>query len=468
MDYFPVFLDLRGQQVLVVGGGSVAERKIRLLLKAGASVQVAAGRLSENVREWRETGQISHIATSYEAPQLHGKRLAYAATDDAELNRQVYVDGEAAGVAVNSVDDIGHCRFVSPAVVDRSPVQVAISTGGASPVLARRLRSRIERLLPSGLGRVASALKAVRPEAKKILPVEARRRVFESLLSWNNLRRWSSRATSKIRSEARAALAGHQPGPQAGMVYLVGAGPGNPDLLTLRALDVLGSADVILHDRLVSDDILDLARRDADRIYVGKQAGKHHCRQEEIHRIMLDEASRGRTVVRLKGGDAFVFGRGGEELEALHEAGIHYEVVPGITAATGCAAYAGIPLTHREHARAVTFVTGHQASRDGAWNGWERIAGEGRTVVVYMGVKQASQIRKGLLASGISPTLPVALVEDGSRIDQRVLHGTVDGIPGLAARSRAGRPGLLVIGQVAALGSTLGWFQGHHTIRTAA
>lgn len=471
MDYFPVFMNLRGQEVLVVGGGAVGERKIRLLLKAGAMVNVVAEKLSENVQAWRTSGKIHFLARRYEPSQLPGSRLVFAATDDRELNRRVFRDSEDRGIPVNVVDDSDYCRFISPAVVDRSPVQIAISTGGASPVLARLLRTKIERLLPRGLGRVATALHELRREVKRRLPLEARRRFWESLIDWGRLQQWSAGSGAAVRGQVRLALEQDAGRVSQGMVYLVGAGPGNPDLLTLRAQDVLSSADVILHDRLVSDEILDLARRDADRIYVGKEAGNHHRRQDEIHRIMLAEAARGRSVVRLKGGDAFVFGRGGEELEVLRGAGIPYEVVPGITAAMGCAAYAGIPLTHRDHAQALTFLTGHLSPEKvakGQSADWRHVAGEGRTAVVYMGVAQAASIRQGLLENGICPDLPVALIEDGSRESQRVLHGTVKEIPKLAARSRKGHPGLLVIGQVAALGSTLGWFQNHHTIKNAA
>lgn len=471
MDHFPVFMNLKAQAVLVVGGGTVAERKIRLLLKAGADVHVAAQRLSENVRGWLDTGRLARVTAEYDPEMLSGKRLVFAATDDRDLNRRVFHDAEARGVPANVVDDAAHCRFISPAVVDRSPVQVAISTGGASPVLARLIRGRIERMLPSGLGRVAETLRSLRAEAARRLPIDARRRYWESLLSWDRVRLWSSRPVPVIRREARDALRRGDPVRSVGSVCLVGAGPGNPNMLTLRALQVLGSADVILHDRLVSGEILDLARRDADRIYVGKAAGNHHRRQAEIHRIMIEEAGKGRTVVRLKGGDPFVFGRGGEELEALRAAGVPYEVVPGVTAAAGCAAYSGIPLTHRDHAQSVTFVTGHLADGDtegGNGVDWRNVAGEGRTAVVYMGVRQASAIRKSLLAAGIRPDLPVALVEDGSQATQRVLHGTVADLAALAVQVRKGRPGLLIIGQVASLGSTLGWFQANSTIKNAA
>ena len=471
MRYFPMFMDLQGQDVLVVGGGAVAERKIRALLSAGALVDVAAKTVSARVQAWAKGHDIRSITDRYDAAQLAGKKLVFAATDDPDLNHRVFRDAERLGVAANVVDDTAHCRFISPAVVDRSPVLVAISTGGSSPVLARRVRRWIEQLLPRGLGKVARAAAALRGEVKKQLPAGHARRFWEARLTDADLQRWSGKTPAAILGELKSLL--HHTGPQVprGMVYLVGAGPGNPDLLTLRALDVLGRADVVLHDRLVSDEVLELARRDADRIYVGKQAGKHYCRQEEIHRIMLEQAARGRTVVRLKGGDAFVFGRGGEELEALRNAGVPYEVVPGITAATGCAAYAGIPLTHRRHAQSLTFVTGHMAADAAgrpAFIDWGGIAGEGKTVVVYMGVKQAENIRRGLLDAGISAELPVALVENGSRDDQRVIEGTVASLPELARRAGRGHPGLLIIGQVAALAGFLGWREEPRGIPTAA
>jgi uroporphyrin-III C-methyltransferase/precorrin-2 dehydrogenase/sirohydrochlorin ferrochelatase len=471
MRYFPVFMDLQGQDVLVVGGGVVAERKIRALVSAGAVVHVATKAANAYVQALAENKTIPAIQHQYEESQLAGKRLVFAATDDIELNHRVFRDAEHHGVPANVVDDKAHCRFISPAVVDRSPVLVAISTGGSSPLLARRLRRWIERLLPQGLGKVAQAAAELRDEVKKNMSPEQGRRFWEARLTDSNLQRWSGKAPAAILGEMKSLLRQAKPAGPQGMVYLVGAGPGNPDLLTLRALDVLGRADVILHDRLVSDEVLDLARRDADRIYVGKQAGNHHCQQEEIHRIMLEQAARGRTVVRLKGGDAFIFGRGGEELEVLRSAGIPYEVVPGITAATGSAAYTGIPLTHRAYAQSVTFITGHQATEPGGKPkkvDWGGIAGEGKTAVVYMGVKQAGAIRSGLLDAGIRANLPVALVENGSRYDQRVIEGTVATIPAMAQQARRGSPGLLIIGQVAALTGYLGWFESLHEVQTAA
>jgi uroporphyrin-III C-methyltransferase/precorrin-2 dehydrogenase/sirohydrochlorin ferrochelatase len=470
MQYFPVFLDLQGQDVLVVGGGAVAERKIRALVAAGADVHVAARKTNRKLQILVEAKTIRQVGLAYDESQLAGKRLVFAATDDVELNHRVYRDAERCGVPANVVDDKAHCRFISPAIVDRSPVIVAISTGGTSPVLARRIRRWVEILLPRGLGKVAQTVGQLRDEVKKQLKPEQAKRFWETRLSDDNLQRWSGKAPASILAEIKSVLRHAKPSSARGMVYLVGAGPGNPDLLTLRALDVLGRADVVLYDRLVSREVLDLARRDADRIYVGKEAGNHHCRQEEIHRIMLEQAARGRTVVRLKGGDAFIFGRGGEELEVLRKAGVSYEVVPGITAATACAAYAGIPLTHRDHAQSVTLLTGHHATDAGGTPkkiDWASFAGEGKTTVVYMGLKQAEAIHTGLLAANIRPDLPVALVENGSRDQQRVIKGTVSSIPALARQASKGNPGLLIIGQVAALAGSLGWFESSQRVQAA-
>jgi len=469
MRYFPVFMDLQQQPVLVVGGGMVAERKIRLLLKAGARVRVVAGSLSENVEAWKADCKIEHASSCWNDRFLDEARLVFAATDDPELNRQVFNSAEARCIPVNVVDNQDLCRFISPAVVDRSPIQVAISSAGTAPVLARRIRGWIERLLPQNIGRVAAAAGRVRARVKKDLPEAERRYFWEQLLSDRRLLGWAGRTTRQIGAEMISVLRQQERPLGPGKVFLVGAGPGRPDLLTLRALEVLGRADVILHDRLVTDDILDLARRDADRIFVGKQAGNHHRTQQQIHRIMLEQARLGKTVVRLKGGDPFIFGRGGEELEALRAQEIDYEVVPGITAALGCAAYAGIPLTHRDHAKSVTFVTGHVSAghESGAIN-WRGICGSDRTTVIYMGAGQARNIRSELLKAGISKDLPVALVLDGTRDSQRVVNGTVDELPVMARTVVKGVPALLIIGQVAALGSNLGWFMEQPKLKTAA
>jgi uroporphyrin-III C-methyltransferase/precorrin-2 dehydrogenase/sirohydrochlorin ferrochelatase len=484
MSYFPVFMDLQGEKVLMLGAGSVAERKTRLLLQANAVVFVVARQLNECFHDWVDRGVVKHIAQEYESNVLEGARLIFAATGDADLNQRLFADGESRNIPVNVVDNQEYCRFISPAVVDRGPVQIAISTGGSSPVLARSLRQWIERLLPLGMGEVAQAAGELRERARKALQIGPRRRFWEQLMTETQIRSWSLQSKRRVKQQMLQSLNGasaelrrseSQPGPRArGMVYVVGAGPGRADLLTVRGLHILGQADVILHDHLASDDVLNLARRDADRIYVGKRAGRHHCSQENIHGLMLAEVEKGRNVVRLKGGDPFVFGRGGEELEFLTRHGVDYEVVPGITAATGCAAYSGIPLTHRDHAQALTFVTGH-FSGDNAKPGskvsglnWSGIVGEGRTAVVYMGVRQAAKIRRELLLAEVDPKTPAALVLNGTMPDQRIIHGTVQTLPKLAAQAGTSVPGLLIIGQVASLGSNLSWFNIPSVFKSAA
>jgi uroporphyrin-III C-methyltransferase/precorrin-2 dehydrogenase/sirohydrochlorin ferrochelatase len=347
--------------------------------------------------------------------------------------------------------------------------------------------------MPAGLGRVASAAQQLRDRVRRLLPASARRPFWESVMTDANLAHWSGMRPARIRGEMGRALSafrqqGRSGAPKfgadgvgahgggargggahgRGRVFIVGAGPGHPDLLTLRALQVLGQADVILHDRLVPDAILERARRDADRVDVGKEAGAHRCGQREIEQRMVSEARKGRTVVRLKGGDPFVFGRGGEEIEALRAAGVDYEVVPGITAATACAAYAGIPLTHRDHAQALTLVTGHSAAGNAEALDWESLAGPGRTLVVYMGVRQAMRIRGELLAAGLGEDFPAALVVNGSLDAQEVLYGTIGRLPEMAGAVPAGAPGLLIIGQVAALGSNLCWLNERAAVAAAA
>ena len=469
MRYFPIFMDLDRQAVLLVGGGAVAERKIRLLLQAGASVHVVAPWLNESVEAWKRSGDIVHVGSTWQPALLSGMRLVFAATSNRQLNHDVFAAAEKLGIPVNVVDDLEHCRFISPAIVDRSPLQVAISTGGLAPVLARRIRAWIETLLPRGLGKVALAAGRLRPQVKRMLPDSARREFWESLMTDTQIFNWSTDSEIRISSAMKSSLRRSSLKKSKGRVYLVGAGPGRADLLTLRALEVLGRADVILHDRLVPEEVLELARRDAERIDVGKRAGNHHRNQQQIHEIMLKEAGKGRTVVRLKGGDPFIFGRGGEELEWLRSRGVEYEVVPGITAAIGCAAYAGIPLTHRDHAQALTFVTGHlSAGTAPDAIDWSAIAGPGRTTVVYMGVGQADAIREKLIDAGISEHLPVALITDGTRDSQQHIEGTVGSLPSMARDAAPNAPGLLIIGQVAGLGGNLAWFRQNSPLRKAA
>ncbi|WP_149194908.1 siroheme synthase CysG [Luteimonas suaedae] len=457
---YPLFADLRGRSVLVVGGGAVARRKAEALLQAGARVIVNAPALEPDLAAWASDGRITHRAGRFRREWLRGAWLAIAATDDPAINREVAEAAEAQRVWVNVVDDVELSRFQVPARLERGALQIAVSSGGGAPMLARLVRERLEAQFDESFAALATLLARRRARIRARWPdIGARRRAFERLLTGplQGLlrRRHHLEAERLLEAELRP---GDDSGSAAiGSVALVGAGPGDPGLLTLRALRVLNEADVILHDRLVSAEVLALARRDAERITVGKQAGDHRTTQARIHALMVEHAQAGKRVVRLKGGDPFVFGRGGEELEHLRAHGIDYEVVPGITAALACAAYAGIPLTHRDHAQSARLVTAHcKASLDTL--DWAALAQEHQTLAVYMGVAMLDTLRARLLAHGRDPRTPFALVENGSRPEQRVIAGTLDELPALAERYAVRAPALLILGEVAAFAQTLHWF----------
>jgi len=385
MKLFPLFVDLSQRRVFVVGGGAVAERKAAALLAAGAVVSVGAPDLTAALGHWAQTGRIVHRSGVFRSDWLDGAWLVIAATDDRGVNQAVADAANAREIFVNVVDDPALSSFHVPAIVDRSPLTIAISSGGDAPMLARLLRERLEALLDRSLGPLGALVARYRQRIRARYPAPgARRRFYERLFAGPIASLLRRERPELAEAKLRSALA-EQPARSPGSVVLVGAGPGDPGLLTLKALRALNEADVILYDRLVSAEVLDLARRDAERIEVGKQAGQHHATQERIHALLLEHARAGQRVVRLKGGDPFVFGRGGEELEFLRAHGIAYEVVPGITAAIACAAYAGVPLTHRDHAQAVRFVTAHcGASLDTL--DWSALAQERQTLAVYMGV----------------------------------------------------------------------------------
>ena len=456
MRYFPLFADLRGRRVLVVGGGEVAERKVRLLVEAGADVQVVSPELSPWLAS-RERGSVTWIATQFDTSQLAGVVLVVAATNDAAVNAQVSEAARAANVFANVVDDAERSSVIVPAIVDRSPLVIAISSGGVAPVLARLVRERIEVLVDGSFGTLAAMLERWRSRIKAALPdISRRRRFYESLVRGDVARSVrDGREADAERSLERLLAVRDQP--FAGSVTLVGAGPGDPGLLTLNALRALQQADVILHDRLVSEEVLALARRDATRICVGKEAGGHSTSQQRIHEIMLEHARLGRHVVRLKGGDPFIFGRGGEELEFLVAHGIAFDVVPGITAAVACGAYAGVPLTHRDHAQSVRFVTAHCGESLDTLD-WAALAQERQTLALYMGVSAMRTIGNQLTAYGRAASTPVAVIESGSRLDQRVTLARLDELGDLAARGDVRSPALLIVGEVAALAARLHWF----------
>jgi uroporphyrin-III C-methyltransferase/precorrin-2 dehydrogenase/sirohydrochlorin ferrochelatase len=458
MQYLPVFMDVRGSPCLVVGGGEVAARKTSLLLEAGAAVTVVAPDLAPNLASLLAVGRITHRARTFLPADLDGVTLAVAATDDEDVNQQVSALAKARQLPVNVVDNRPLCSFIMPAIVDRGPLQIAISTGGAAPVLARLIRGKLEAAIPAAWGRLAALTAEYRDRVKALLPAGNPRRIFwENILGGPIAEIFLSGQEDKARAALDRALAEPQ-APITGEVYLVGAGPGDPDLLSFRALRLMQQADVVLHDRLVTKPILDLVRRDAERIYVGKRRDFHAVRQEEINQLLVDLAREGKRVLRLKGGDPFIFGRGGEEIATLAAEGIPFQVVPGVTAASGCAAYAGIPLTHRDHAQSCVFVTGNL--KDGSSNlNWPALAHPNQTVVFYMGLKGLDIICRQLMAHGQPADLPAALIQQGTTPHQRVITGTLGSLPAQVEHEQIHAPTLLIVGSVVQLHEQLRWYQ---------
>ncbi|WP_373742080.1 siroheme synthase CysG [Neisseria sp.] len=454
MSHYPIFAALSGRPVLLAGAGHVAERKAEALLQAGAVVRVAAQTLSPVFRKWLSDGLIEWLGETFAPEMLDGVFLAVAATDDEAANRAVFKAAEACGKLCNTVDNAELSSFIVPAVIDRSPIKIAVSSGGTSPVLARHWRQTIEHLVPLHTGAMAAIAGKWRGRVKAgIKGTEQRRRFWEQLFDSH----FSALAAQGRLKEAEDELSAqlHDYAPSKGEAVLVGAGPGDAGLLTLHALQAVQAADVVLYDALVSDEIMAMVRKDAEKINVGKRAGSHHVQQEETNRLLVEYARQGRRVVRLKGGDPFVFGRGGEEAETLRSAGIPYRIVPGVTAALGAAAYAGIPLTHRDMAQSALFVTGHTRHR-GSEPDWPTLALSQQTLVVYMGTLKADEIAAQLVRHGRSPDTPVAVISNGTLPNQTVRTGRLKDLPELAAD--APRPALMVIGEVAALGGRLAWF----------
>ncbi len=450
MRYFPAFMDLKGRSCLVVGGGALAARKVRPLLAAGAAVTVVAPRLGADLEARRAASEIAWTARGFVDGDLSGRALAISATGSAAVDERVAEAARRAGVPVNVVDRSELCSFVFPAIVDRDPLVVAISSGGASPVLARRLRERLEALLPAGLGRLARFAESFRGAvAANIRDFAQRRRFWEDFFDGPIAGLVQGGEEGRAR-EAMISLVNRGGATAAGRVQLVGAGPGDPDLLTLKALRALQRADVILYDRLVAPAILDLARRDAELVPVGKAKGHHSKTQDEINALLLRHAQAGHDVVRLKGGDPFIFGRGGEEQAYLAARGIAVEVVPGITAAAGCAAAAGIPLTHREAAHAVTFVTGHGSAGEPELD-WAGLASAGQTLAIYMGLSTAGVISRRLIEHGLEPGTPVAVIENGTRPEEKRAFGRLGDLEALLRDRAIEGPALIVVGEVVRL-----------------
>jgi uroporphyrin-III C-methyltransferase / precorrin-2 dehydrogenase / sirohydrochlorin ferrochelatase len=444
---------------LVVGGGATAQRKVGSLLRAGAAVTVVAPELTDGLTRRADNGEIRHLARRFEPNDIQGARLVIAATDERVVNRSVAELARELDIPVNVADDPEACTFLLPSVIERDPVVVAVSTGKASPVLARLLRTRLESMIPAGYGRLAQLCGHYRDRVKARFSDERdRRRFWDRVLQGAVAERIFSGQIEEAQAAMERELAPGALDADMGEVYLVGAGPGDPDLLTFRALRLMQQADVVVYDRLVAEPILDMTRRDARRIYVGKERNNHVMRQEEINRLLADLAKDGHRVLRLKGGDPFIFGRGGEEIDTLAAEGIPFQVIPGITAASGCACYAGIPLTHRDHAQSVTFVTGHL--KDGTMNlNWAQLAQPGQTVVFYMGLVGLPIIVRELTAHGVSPEMPVALVQQGTTQMQRVYSGTLGTILQVVEQDPPKPPTLIIVGEVVRLRDKLSWFR---------
>ncbi|UVK78755.1 MAG: siroheme synthase [Sodalis sp. Ffu] len=461
MEYLPLFADLKRRPVLVVGGGDIAARKIQWLMHAGAQIRVVARELCPELAEIAHTKGLSWIGKAFKPAMLDEVFLVIAATDNAALNTRVYQSADKRHILANVVDDQPQCSFIFPSIIDRTPIVVAISSGGKAPVLARILREKLESLLPNFLGPLAMLAGAWRGRVKqRIRSMAARRQFWEKALNG----RFASLVAQERFEQAELTLedslinSGQE---QQGNVALVGAGPGDSGLLTLRGLQFMQQADVVLYDYLVSPEVLELGRRDAARICVGKRAGDHSIQQEQINHLLVTLAQQGKKVVRLKGGDPFIFGRGGEELQHVAAAGISFQVVPGITAASGVTAYAGIPLTHREHAQSITFITGHLRSGGNTLD-WQALACGHQTLVIYMGVVNAAHISSQLIAYGRAAQTPVAIISRGTRRDQRVLIGTLEKLEQLAQSSLT--PALMVIGEVVALHHEINWFGQHNLV----
>ncbi len=455
--YFAAFLDIRGKPAVVAGGGPVAAQKAETLLRSGARVTIVAPELCVRLTELTLRGALRHEAKRFQPGDLVGAGIAIAATDDPAVNEAVSAAAHALRIPVNVADNAALSSFIMPSVVDRPPLQIAVSSAGASPVLARKVRTLVEAAIPFAFGRLAALAARFRTASKERYPQPQARRHFwervmdgpiaEMMLGGNEA--GAARALQKELLQGKI--------DKTGFVSLVGGGPGNPDLLTLRALRVLQSADVLLYDYLVAPAIVELARREAERIYVGKRHENHALGQHEINALMVRLAREGKHVVRLKGGDPFIFGRGGEEIEALAGEGIAFQVVPGITAAAGAASYAGIPLTHRDYAQSCVFATGHL--KDGsAQLDWQALARPHQTVVIYMGVHGLPAICKGLIAHGLAPDTPAALVERATQPAQRVAEGTLSSLPEVALREKVKPPALLIVGEVVRLRARLAWY----------
>jgi len=463
VDYLPIFYQIKQRTCLVVGGGAVAARKVSLLRKAGAEVTVVSPEICNELEQLASSNKIQYLSRKYKTEDLENCVLVIAATDQRDVNEQISTEARSRNLPVNVVDDPDMCSFIMPSIIDRSPVQIAVSTGGTAPVLARLIRTRLEGLIPAGYGKLGALAEKFRNKVKAAFPnVEQRRHFWENILEGTVAELVFAGHDAEAQKMLESALEQGSASPQlVGEVFLVGAGPGDPDLLTFRALRLMQKADVVVYDRLVSPAIMELVRRDAEIVYVGKERDKHTMKQENINQLLVRLAREGKRVLRLKGGDPFIFGRGGEEIETLAQENVPFQIVPGITAASGCSSYAGIPLTHRDYAQSCVFVTGHL--KDGSVDlNWKALAHANQTVVFYMGLHGAPTLCKELVAHGLPASTPVALVEQGTTPQQRVFTATLDTLLDVIANEDIKPPTLIIVGDVVTLHDKLKWVEEHH------
>ncbi|MBS0586489.1 MAG: uroporphyrinogen-III C-methyltransferase [Proteobacteria bacterium] len=459
MDFLPVFLDIKNKTCLVVGGGEVAARKVMMLLRAEAQVSVVSPELNSTLNECHAKGKIKYHEGIFQPGLLQNITLVIAATDDYDTNRQVSAAAQQRQIPVNVVDNPNLCTFIMPSIVDRSPLLIAISSGGQSPVLARLLRAQLETMIPAAYGRLAAMAGKFRERAKQHFTHQEKRRIFwEKTLQGRFSEMVLAGKDEAAQDYLLQSLQQEKDEPPQGEVYLVGAGPGNPDLLTFRAMRLMQQADVVVYDRLVSPAILDMVRRDAERIYAGKERNRHTLQQESINQLLVRLAQEGKRVLRLKGGDPFIFGRGGEEIETLAAHHIPFQVVPGITAASGVAAYAGIPLTHRDYAQSCIFVTGHLKNNSIDLD-WAHLARPNQTIVIYMGLLGLTELCRQLIAHGLPDSTPAAIIQQGTTQKQKIVTGTLQTLPDLAEAAHLTPPTLIIVGEVVKLHQNLAWFE---------
>jgi len=487
MNTFPLFFKLEDRKVLIVGGGEVALRKADLLSRAGACITILAPDISHELQALLTDSKHEFIYENYNKTYMSGARVIIAATDDETLNHQIHVDATELNIPVNVVDTPHLCDFIFPAIIDRNPIVIGISSNGKAPVLARLLRARLETLIPQGYGKLAKLAGEFRSEVKAKIPTLTGRRqfwerAFEGQVSQLMFAGNETEATAQLQADLDSTAAAiskksddanavretdtiaatlsdesEKNLPAVGEVYIVGAGPGDPELLTFKALRLMQQADVVFYDALVSPQVLDLCRRDADKVFVGKKRSNHTVAQLGINELLVNHAKQGRRVVRLKGGDPFIFGRGGEEIESLRAHNVPYQVVPGITAANAAASYAGIPLTHRDHSQSVRFVTGFLKA--GAPNSnFKSFLNTDETVVFYMGLHSLARLTEGLVDAGRSSETPIAIVSNASMPNQQVLTGTLATIVAKQEQAQLPTPALLIMGDVVSLHHDLAWY----------